>query len=200
MTRRSAGNSGTGAPLHGAAVDADGELFRRTMAGVRPLAKRRQPLAPAHHEALSAKPPPRTGEPRGRPLAAPRNEAPAPPPPRLSADTFNSVDRRTVERLRRGKLPIDARLDLHGNFQDAAVAELNRFIAGSAAAGHRVVLVITGKGSVGEGGGVLRRRLPDWLNLPACRPHVLAFATARPEHGGGGAYYVLLRRRRERRQ
>ncbi|NNE82945.1 MAG: hypothetical protein HKN28_03145, partial [Alphaproteobacteria bacterium] len=59
------------------------------------------------------------------------------------------------------------------------------------------VLVITGKGSVREGGGILRRRLPDWLNQSICRPHVLAFATARPEHGGSGAFYVLLRRRRE---
>jgi DNA-nicking Smr family endonuclease len=99
--------------------------------------------------------------------------------------------------MRRGKLPIDARLDLHGRYQDAAQAELNAFISSCAATGCRTVLVITGKGSVREGGGILRRRLPDWLNQSACRPHVLAFATARPEHGGSGAFYVLLRRRRE---
>ena len=106
------------------------------------------------------------------------------------------ISKRTVERMRRGKLPIDARLDLHGSYQDAAQADLNAFIASCAASGCRTVLVITGKGSVREGGGVLRRRLPDWLNQPACRPHVLAFAGARPEHGGSGAFYVLLRRRR----
>ena len=135
----------------------------------------------------------------GRRAARPIQKTPrAPEPPPLSADTFAGVDRRTVERMRRGKLPIDARLDLHGSYQDAAQAELNAFISSCAASGCRMVLVITGKGSVREGGGILRRRLPDWLNQPACRPHVLAFASARPEHGGNGAFYVLLRRHRDR--
>jgi len=182
-----------------AAPEPDASLFHRTMAEVQPLKKKRSLKSVASPEAVAAKP--IAGAKRARNPATPpapkRPNAPEPPP--LSADGFAGVDRRTVERMRRGKLPIDARLDLHGSYQDAAQADLNAFISSCAATGCRTVLVITGKGSVREGGGVLRRRLPDWLNQPACRPHVLAFAAARPEHGGSGAFYVLLRRRRDNR-
>lgn len=186
------------------AAEAGGEpdevLFQRTMAGVQPLKKKRSVKlkTAAAAKTVSAKPIASAKAPRGQPAPPtlqPKPRAPEPAP--LSADGFAGVDRRTVERMRRGKLPIDARLDLHGSYQDAAQADLNAFITSCAATGCRTVLVITGKGSVSEGGGVLRRRLPDWLNQPACRPHVLAFAGARPEHGGSGAFYVLLRRRRE---
>lgn len=168
------------------------------MAEVQPLKKKRSLKPPTKPDLSATKPIVATKPPRNRatpPVQKPPRKPEAPP---LSADAFAGVDRRTVERMRRGKMPIDARLDLHGSYQDAAQAELNAFISSCAATGCRTVLVITGKGSVREGGGILRRRLPDWLNQPACRPHVLAFATARPEHGGSGAFYVLLRRRRER--
>jgi DNA-nicking Smr family endonuclease len=175
------------------------DLFERTMAGVEPLKKKRSLKPVAGPDGLTASPAAGAKTPCRR-AVPPMQESPrAPEPPPLSADSFAGVDRRTVERMRRGKLPIDARLDLHGHYQDAAHAELNAFISSCAASGCRLVLVITGKGAVSEGGGILRRRLPDWLNQPACRPHVLAFAGARPEHGGAGAFYVLLRRKRDRR-
>ena len=184
------------APAAGTGHQPDEALFQRTMAGVHPLKKKRSPKSktPDGPNTGAAKPDAgaKTARRRAAPSALPREVEPPP----LSADGFAGVDKRTVERMRRGKLPIDARLDLHGSYQDAAQADLNAFIASCAASGCRTVLVITGKGSVREGGGVLRRRLPDWLNQPACRPHVLAFAGARPEHGGAGAFYVLLRRRR----
>lgn len=169
------------------------------MAGVRPLKKKRSLKSPANPDMGTAKPSAGSKPPRNRATPPVQKRPLAPEPDPLSADAFAGVDRRTVERMRRGKLPIDARLDLHGSYQDAAQADLNAFIASCANTGCRTVLVITGKGSVREGGGVLRRRLPDWLNQPACRPYVLAFATARPEHGGSGAFYVLLRRQRDRR-
>jgi DNA-nicking Smr family endonuclease len=56
---------------------------------------------------------------------------------------------------------------------------------------------VTGRGLGSEGGGVLRRQVPRWLNEPECRPHVLAFAPARRPHGGEGALYLLLRRARD---
>lgn len=199
MTGRSRGKSRPGAGGRETGGGKDADLFQRTMTGVQPLNKKRSLKAAASPGKGAAKPGVGTNPPRG-PAVPPVQKRPrAPTAPPLSADAFAGVDRRTVERMRRGKLPIDARLDLHGSYQDAAQADLNAFIASCAATGCRTVLVITGKGSVREGGGVLRRRLPDWLNQPACRPHVLAFAAARPEHGGSGAFYVLLRRRRDSR-
>ena len=46
--------------------------------------------------------------------------------------------------------------------------------------------MITGRGS-GETGGVIRRELPLWLNLPALRPLVLAAAHPHAANPGVGA-------------
>jgi DNA-nicking Smr family endonuclease len=53
------------------------------------------------------------------------------------------------------------------------------------------VLVVTGKGA-GEGGGILRRSLPEWLSEPDLAASVVACLPARPEDGGAGAFYVRL--------
>ena len=179
--------------------DDDTDLFRRALADAAPL-KRRRPQ-PVEKKVAAAKPKPArkaAGKktPAAMPAASPRPITRPAPPPDIAAGDTAGVDRRTAERFRRGKLPIEGRLDLHGLYQDAAHDALTGFITESAARGRRCVLVITGRGSR-EGSGVLRARLPQWLNQAPCRAHVLAFNPARPEHGRDGAFYVLLRRRRE---
>ncbi|HZT51901.1 MAG TPA: Smr/MutS family protein [Stellaceae bacterium] len=127
------------------------------------------------------------------PAAAPEARVlPALPPPRAAPTP--GLDKRSAQRLRRGEMPIEARLDLHGMTQDEAHRALERFIPAQREAGRRAVLIITGKGTGGD--GVLRRSVPRWLAEARCRPHVLATAPARPQHGGDGALYVLLRRTR----
>jgi DNA-nicking Smr family endonuclease len=99
-------------------------------------------------------------------------------------------------RLRRGQMRPEARLDLHGMTRKEAYAALTAFIPRAQADGRRCVVVITGKGRVSEGGGVLRNEVPGWLNAPAIRQSILGFAAAQPRDGGTGALYVLLRRAR----
>ena len=176
--------------------DDDEDLFRRVFADAKPLKKKRpvpeHPAAKAGRKVAAKTPPDKktAGRPAPRvPVAA----APAPKPVRaLAAGYYTGMDRLTAERFRKGKMAIEGRLDLHGMYQDAAHAALNDFIRASAAQGRRKVLVITGRGSR-EGTGVLRERLPQWLNQPPCRDHVVSFTTARPQHGRDGAFYVLLR-------
>jgi len=137
--------------------------------------------------------------------AAPaRPRAPAPragsgvakPLPALSAGTAPGLDRRSIERLRRGELRLEARLDLHGMTQSEAHRALGDFLARCHQAGRRCVLVITGKGGRGSGDGVLRAAAPRWLNEAPNRARLLAFAPAQPRDGGAGALYLLLRRQR----
>ena len=162
---------------------------------------RATPLRPerAEPEAAPAAPPPGAAEVASpavpRVTAAPVRRSPALPP--LAPGTIANVDRATAERLRRGALAIDGRLDLHGLTQDEAHAALERFLAGSAARGRRCVLVITGKG-LGDsfGRGVLRQAVPRWLNQAPNRARILAVMPAQPKHGGAGALYVLLKRQR----
>lgn len=135
-------------------------------------------------------------EPKPAPFAA----AAAPPVvrapvlPELSHGASPGVDRRTADRLHRGQMEIDGRIDLHGMTQSEAHDSLAVFMDKAEARGWRCVLVITGKGT--RGGGVLRAAVPRWLNLPPHRARILSFGAARPKDGGDGALYVLLRRRR----
>jgi DNA-nicking Smr family endonuclease len=120
--------------------------------------------------------------------------------PELGPGQAIGLDKATAERLRRGELPIEARLDLHGLTQVQAHESLQRFLAVSQAQQRRCVLVITGKGFRAKDGqvqtGILRATVPRWLNEAPNRGRILGFAAARDRHGGGGALYVLLKRLR----
>ena len=94
--------------------------------------------------------------------------------------------------MRRGRVELDATLDLHGHTQASGRAALARHIASACARGARAIIIVTGSGRSGE--GVLKRRLPEWLAEPDLRPLVTGFAQAHRKHGGGGAYYVFLKR------
>lgn len=112
-----------------------------------------------------------------------------------------SLDRRSAERLRKGQMPIEATLDLHGLNRESAYDALVRFITGAAARKIRCVLVITGKGApepLAEETGILKQKTPEWLGTPPLRDLVLKVQAAKPKHGGAGAFYVLLRRQREK--
>lgn len=134
--------------------------------------------------------------------AAVNPQKPETPPARPGAPTLNPLDRRTVQRIARGATDIDGRIDLHGMTQRNAHAQLWRFLSAAQARGHKVVLVITGKGSAktSEFGdfrevGILRRAVPLWLQEPGFRALVVGYQQARRHHGGDGALYIRLRRR-----
>ncbi len=108
-----------------------------------------------------------------------------------------ALERRLKQKIARGSQTIDARLDLHGHTQAQAHDALLRFLRRAQGKGGRVVLVITGKGGRGEGGGILKRQVPLWLALPEFRTLVIGYDQAAISHGGEGALYVRLRKLRE---
>ena len=115
----------------------------------------------------------------------------------LSHGDAPGVDKRTATRFRRGLMPIDATLDLHGHTQQSGRAALAGFLRAHRAAGRRCVLVVTGKGLKDDWSvGALRQALPGWLNAPDLRRLILAYCHAQPHHGGSGAVYILLKRER----
>lgn len=176
----------------------DAELWRRVAEGVTPLRKRPPPKAPPRPPAKAKEPPATPAKkPLRRPVPVSAPLPPAPPPLReLAHGTLDGLDRRTGQRLKRGRLPIEARLDLHGRTQEEAHLALAAFIEGSHAAGRRCVLVVTGKGLRPDGSvGVLRRNVPRWLNQPSLRQKIVAFDHATLKDGGEGALYVLLKKR-----
>ncbi|RUV58642.1 DNA mismatch repair protein MutS, partial [Mesorhizobium sp. M1A.F.Ca.IN.022.02.1.1] len=95
-------------------------------------------------------------EPTPAPAPTPANGVPtaaAKPKPQHVA---HSLDDQTHEKLKKGRLPIEGRVDLHGMTQDEAYSLLLTFLHRAHAGGIRYVLVITGKGSSSGGDGILR--------------------------------------------
>jgi len=149
------------------------------------------------------KPPPKAAKPASTPQHPPPTTPKHPVSPRPPAQPA-ALDRRTKQRIARGTIAIDGRIDLHGMTQREAHGRLKGFLTASQLRGHRHVLVITGKG--GWTGphhdghdfaerGVLRRVVPQWLGLPEFGALVASFEQAHIGHGGAGAFYVRLRKR-----
>lgn len=177
----------------------DAALWGHVTTGIKPLDRRHKNLLTlADGPAVTVPPPPR------QPRTA--TTAPAAPPrpvkkpvalPDLDHSSSPGLDKSTAAKLKKGRQPIEGRLDLHGMTQSEAHPALDSFIDNAYRAGKRGVLVITGKGTKLDGSvGVLRQAVPRWLNLPPNRPRILAFSHATAKDGGEGALYVLLKRKR----
>lgn len=99
------------------------------------------------------------------------------------------------KKLRLGKYPIEARLDLHRMKVAQARQEVFSFLQECLRHNVRTVLILHGKGeSNPEGRGVLKAFVNKWLKEI---PEVMAYHSAQKQHGGTGAVYVLVRKSEE---
>jgi DNA-nicking Smr family endonuclease len=133
--------------------------------------------------------------------------AQAPPPPPAPLAKFSQAVRRVEalqvgthpggldnsswNKFRTGKQSASRTIDLHGRTAQRAYHALHNFLLAAHADHVRCVEVITGRGT-GETGGVIKRELPMWLNLPTLRPLVLA--ATHPHPANPGSVRLLLRR------
>lgn len=178
----------------------DGDaLWAHVTQDVTPMAKREgridhpvpPPTDPAVTETARARPARRI-MPSPDPVSMPATPSQA---KELTHGDAPGLDRRTQTRMRRGKMAVEGRIDLHGMTQTEAHRELIGFLTRAYGQGKRCVLVITGKGTRETGEiGVLRQAVPGWLNAPPLKGLVHAFDHAARQHGGVGAIYVLLKR------
>jgi DNA-nicking Smr family endonuclease len=115
----------------------------------------------------------------------------------------SGVNGATSERLRRGLIEPDARIDLHGMTQQLAHKNLLGWLTAAHRRGHRLVLVITGKGNprnnenapwMMSSHGVLKQMVPRWLIEPELAGLIANISPAHARHGGEGALYVYLRK------
>lgn len=104
----------------------------------------------------------------------------------------HGIQDNAYRRLRQGKNPIDARLDLHRMTIEKAREVVFSFINDCVKYDLRTVLIMPGKGDRNnEDPALLKSHLIHWLPQLA---DVLAYHTAQPKDGGAGALYVLLRK------
>jgi DNA-nicking Smr family endonuclease len=176
-------------------ASADELAFREAMRDVRPLppgAASREPAVRRPHRPLRKAAAAAAGPDldTSMPLISADGGATVTPEQVLSHRRPGVRDQ-VLRRLRRGLIPLEAELDLHGVSQSVARTLTAHFIDSSRQSGLRCVRIIHGKGMrSGARGAVLKSALNEWLRR---HPDVMAFSSARPIDGGTGAAYVLLR-------
>ena len=117
---------------------------------------------------------------------------------------FGGIDKATLRRFKREEFPVEATLDLHGLTEDEAFEKVDNFVPLCFSQGKRCVVIITGKGlAVHENDdifttkGVLKRQVPQWLNMSRLRALILVYKHPSERLGGSGALYILLRRNKD---
>lgn len=183
-------------PARRSSREEDEDLFRRAMAGARPLAaqaveqpekKQKEPAPEQAREDQSE---------AGLFLQAMQK----------IGTTFRETEREPddeprqssssrMKQLKRGTIRITSELDLHGYLRDEALARLQRFLAASGARGEKAVLVITGKGINSPEGPVLQGAVAEWLRGKG-KAMVAEFAPAPRDKGGSGAFVIFLKSNR----
>ncbi|MBA2649235.1 MAG: Smr/MutS family protein [Legionella sp.] len=95
--------------------------------------------------------------------------------------------------LKTGKIPWEARLDMHGLNSEHARSALCDFIEQQSHQNKRCLLIIHGKGGLKGEAPLIKNLVNRWLPQ---FDELLAFHSAQAKDGGQGAVYVLLKRNR----
>jgi len=100
------------------------------------------------------------------------------------------IQRKTLRRLRRGQIEIEAQIDLHHLYLPEARQLLLEFLQTCHSARYRSALLVHGKGNHTSALPVLKNAIFQWL--PQLE-EVQAFCSAQPRDGGSGALYLLIK-------
>lgn len=144
-----------------------------------------------------------------KPAAKPSSKKVVKVEPAAPKKFAGGLDGNTADRLRKGALEPDRRIDLHGLTEAAAHRALLTFLRGAQRAGAKLTLVITGKGArtadpqapfdmeqETRARGVLKSMVPRWFREPEFAALIADYRSAHIRHGGSGALYVYLKKKR----
>ncbi|HEX9396766.1 MAG TPA: Smr/MutS family protein [Burkholderiales bacterium] len=170
----------------------DRDAFRRALAGVKPLSRKKK---------VELRPPAPAPYPRQTRLdeKAVLAESLGPIAPDDAIDSGNELaflrngyPKDVLRKLRRGHWVIEDELDLHGLNRHDALAFTEDFLGNAIKRGLRCLRIVHGKGHGSPNREpVLKALLRRWLPQ---RAEIVAFAQAPNAQGGGGALLVLLKR------
>lgn len=173
-------------------TDDDSQLFREAMRGITPLSAPKKKLVS-------------TSKPAGN-TAYRKHKAQMPdkqPLPAVSISHAINADDilayaqpglavTQYQRLKTGKIAIEAALDLHGYTVDQALVLLNQFLIQARARGQRCLRIVHGKGRHDKLSKPLLKNMV--LGFLQAQSDILAFHSAPANQGGTGAVLVLLKR------
>jgi len=107
-----------------------------------------------------------------------------------SSHRKNGIQKRTMQKLKRGRFTVGAELDLHNMTTETGRTALLNFIVDAQARALVSVRIIHGKGLRSENGPRLKLMTRQVLRD---HPQVLAYTMCKPADGGDGAVDVLLK-------
>lgn len=176
----------------------DEDLFRDAMSDVEPLQHKRVnrekapvEVTPAQLERREAALGNRSREPKTDPNYLTLGEVKLLHPRETLAWKKAGVQHEVFRKLKAGKYPIEARLDLHRLTVKEARAEVFRFIALAHSRGWRTVLISHGRGERSPTPARIKSYVAHWLQQ---MPDIIAYHSAIQPHGGTGAVYVMVRK------
>lgn len=102
------------------------------------------------------------------------------------------IDKKTCTQINKGLYNIDVKLDLHGYTLNNAYNILIDFIQKSVKNNKRLLLIITGKGTLNKP-SVIKAEFIKWLNDLSIKEYIIYSNYAHQSDGGTGAFYVFLR-------
>ncbi len=102
----------------------------------------------------------------------------------------NGVQKRVMQKLKRGRFPVSEELDLHHMTTEKGHTALLEFISNAQSRKLECVRIIHGKGLRSENGPRLKLMTQQILRD---HPQVLAFTACKPADGGAGAVDILLK-------
>ena len=121
----------------------------------------------------------------------------------LEFDNIANIDNNTAKKFKREEFKIESTLDLHGCTEDTAYKKVFNFVKKAYISNQRCILIITGKGLPKDNDnnffatkGLLKEKVPQWLNSAELRALILAIKHPTAKNGGEGALYIFLRRHR----
>ena len=109
--------------------------------------------------------------------------------------------------LKKGRIKIDRKLDLHGYSLNDAYEKFKLEVVKTYNKNKRCILVITGKGNYLNSNqeyennpklyyGKIKNSIISWINEKELKNYILTYQNAGIEHGGDGAIFVYLRKRK----
>ena len=110
------------------------------------------------------------------------------------------------KKLKKGKIPIDKKIDFHGMSVSEAEELFIKTVTSCYKKNMRCLLFVTGKGIIKktktqETGtmlyyGKIRTSFFSWVNKENIQKYILSFEQADIQHGADGAFFVYLRKPR----
>lgn len=175
----------------------DLDLFQQLMGDVKPLTQDTAELKKEHHisEAQIARREAAINIVEDDPEYLSLDHATMLKPDDIIEFKRSGVQDGVYRKLRLGKYPIQARLDLHKKTLKEARDEIVKFLRQCLRMDIRTVIIIHGKGERSNPPAMMKSYTASWLIQMS---DVLSIHSAQRFHGGTGAVYVMLKKSAEK--